>query len=154
MQNDNLVGHIISIAIKTATGGPMRETQKAEAEKDGGLVGGAKPTPKRGITFIASGAWRTACKDLNVTLPWHTRRANVLIDAPSLGHLIGKTIQFGNVIVNVLAETRPCDLMDKFQPGLKNALVPDVRAGVYGRVISAGDFRIGDAVMLVPTLAS
>lgn len=153
MNKDNLVGHIVAIAIKSATGGPMREAQAAEAEKDGGLVGGVKPTPKRGITFIATGAWRRACEELNVSLPWHTRRANVLIDAPELGHLMGQTIQFGNVIVEVIAETRPCELMDQFQPGLKHALTPDVRAGVYGRVVSGGDFCVGDAVTIAPTVA-
>lgn len=153
MSNANLVGHVISIAIKTAVGGPMRETPAAQAEKDGGLQGGVKPTPKRGITFLATGAWRKACAELNVSLPWHTRRANVLIDAPELGQLIGKTIQFGNVVVAIIAETRPCELMDQFQPGLKQALTPDVRAGVYGRVISGGDFCVGDAVTIVPTIA-
>lgn len=132
----------------------MRETHSAQAEKGGGLVGGVRPTPKRGITFLASGAWRQACDELKVLIPWYTRRANVLIDAAELGHLIGKTVQFGNVIVEVIAETRPCDLMDQFQPGLKNALIPNVRAGVYGRVLSGGDFCVGDAVLIAPTLAS
>lgn len=153
MKNDLLVGHVLAIAIKTAEGGPMHETRAAEAEKDGGLVGGVKPTPKRGLTFLASGAWKRICGELKIDIPWHTRRANVLIEAENIGNLIGKTIQFGHVIVDVLAETRPCDLMDQLQPGLKAALVPDVRAGVYGRVVSGGDFHVGDAVMMVPTLA-
>lgn len=144
--SDALVGKIRAIAIKTATSGPMREVEDAVAEVDGGLAGGVRPDPERGITFIATVPWRLVMGELNANLPWHTRRANVLIEAESLGHLIGKRVRFGEVEVQVRAETRPCGLMDQFLPGLKNALKPDCRAGVYGRVIRGGSFRVGDVI--------
>lgn len=142
--SDASVGKIRAIAIKTAESGPMREVEEAVAEVDGGLVGGVKPSPDRGITFLATAHWRQVMGELNANLPWHTRRANVLIEAESLAHLIGKRLRFGEVEVQVINETRPCGLMDQFLPGLKDALKPDCRAGVYGRVICGGVFRIGD----------
>lgn len=145
----NVVGPVSRIALKTAVGGPMREVNEAAAEVDRGLVGSVRPSPRRGITFIATGAWRRATGEIGVELPWHTRRANVLVDAEQVGHLIGKTVQVGGVVVEILAETRPCELMNKLQPGLLDALKPDCRAGVYGRVISAGAFRIGDDLRII-----
>lgn len=146
---DASVGKIRAIAIKTAESGPMREVEDAVAEIDGGLVGGVKPSPERGITFLATSQWRQVMGELNANLPWHTRRANVLIEAESLGHLIGKRLRFGEVEVQVINETRPCGLMDQFLPGLKNALKPECRAGVYGRVLRGGSFHVGDGVSAV-----
>jgi len=124
----------------------MREIASARAVVDAGLAADIEVTANRGMTFLASGAWRKTCEDLNVDLPWHTRRANVLIDAESLADLIGRTIRFGSVAVAVRGETRPCGLMDELHSGLLQALTPDVRAGVMGRVISGGSFAIGDTV--------
>lgn len=142
--SDTSIGMIRAIAIKTAESGPMREVEDAVAEIDGGLVGGVKPSPDRGITFLATAQWRQVMGELNANLPWHTRRANVLIEAESLGHLIGKRLRFGEVEVQIINETRPCGLMDQFLPGLKDALKSDCRAGVYGRVIRGGAFRVGE----------
>lgn len=149
MTTASTVGPVKRIAIKTAVGGPMQEVPDATAEVDRGLVGSVRPSPRRGITFIAAGDWRTATSEIGVDIPWHTRRANVLIDAERVGHLIGKTVQVGQVVVEVIAETRPCELMDKLQPGLMNALKPDCRAGVYGRVVTGGSFRIGDELRII-----
>lgn len=148
MSPESIVGRVAAIALKTAVSGPMREVSDAVAEVDGGLVGSVRPRPRRGITFLATGDWKDATSELAVSIPWHTRRANVLIDAERVGHLIGKTVQLGDVVVEVLAETRPCELMDKLQPGLLNALKPNHRAGVYGRVIAGGEFRIGDTLRI------
>jgi MOSC domain-containing protein YiiM len=148
MTTERTVGRVERIALKTAVGGAMQEVDDAVAEVDGGLAGGARPSPRRGITFLASGDWRTVMSALHVDLPWHTRRANVLIDAHSIGHLIGKTVQLGEVVVEIIAETRPCDLMDQFQPGLRDALKPNCRAGVHGRVVTGGRFRIGDTLLI------
>ena len=53
--------------------------------------------------------------------------------------LIGRTVRFGQVTLQVLAETLPCELMDRLQPGLWNALKPNCRAGVCCRVLTGGE---------------
>lgn len=143
------VGTVLAIALKTAHGGPMREVTAATVEQNGTLVGSASANPARGVTFLSASQWQQVMHELDADLPWHTRRANVLIDADGLGNLRGASIQIGQATFEILAETRPCDLMDTFHPGLKVALTPDCRAGVHGRVTRAGDIRVGDAVVLL-----
>ena len=88
-------------------------------------------------------------QQLDLNLPWHTRRANVLIAGTTLGHWIGRTVRLGEIEVEIEAETEPCELMDIIQPGLRKALVPDCRAGVYGRVRRGGVLRVGEPVELL-----
>ena len=140
---------VTAIAVRTAVDGPMREIERAVAALDGGVNGDVDCTPDRGITFISSRQWRQVVLELGTELPWHTRRANVLVDAPQLGAWIGKTIRIGAVEVAVKAETRPCGLMDKLHRGLKQALAPDCRGGVYGRVTLAGSFSVGDTITIL-----
>jgi MOSC domain-containing protein YiiM len=84
---------------------------------DAGLVGDVEPSAHRGVTFIASQQWEIVQRELGAELPWHTRRANVLVDAASLKHLIGRTIRVGELEVAIGAETRPCGLMDELHQG-------------------------------------
>lgn len=143
-----VIGAVRAIAVKTARGGPMRKIAEAEAVVDGGIVGAPTPAPHRGITLIASGQWAEAMRELSASLPWHTRRANVLIDAATLAPLIGRRVTLGGIVLEIGGETRPCELMNEFLPGLLDALKPACRAGVYGRVVQAGRLRVGDELSL------
>lgn len=127
----------------------MREVARVEATADGGLAGDLRSSPDRGVTLISAPQWRQTMMELGADLPWHTRRANVLVDAASLAPLIGRRIRIGEVEVDVKAETKPCGVMDKLHQGLRQALVPDCRGGVYGRIVRGGAIAIGDAVLHV-----
>lgn len=145
---DRVIGRVLKIALRTRPKGPMREVLEADGSENGGLTGDVNSRPDRGITFMASGQWAEATRELEKELPWHTRRANVLVDAAGLAELIGQTISVGDVRVQINAETKPCSLMDRLEPGLKAALTPDCRGGVYGRILNDGQLRIGDLVIL------
>jgi MOSC domain-containing protein YiiM len=144
-------GTVLGIAVRNrALGptGPLTEVDEATATANGGIEPNHNVTTKRGITFIAKDRWEAATVELDAPhLPWHTRRANVLVDGLDLASLIGKTIRIGEtIVVTVNGETEPCELMDKLHPGLRAALTPDCRGGVYGTVIEDGKMRVGDTI--------
>lgn len=147
-------GRIVAIAAKSEKRGPMLELQEAEAEVDGGLTVGRPGSRKRGITLLAREQWEAATRELGVDLHWHNRRANVLVEGIDLGALIGRRIRLGTVELLIGGETTPCGLMNQQYPGLREALAPDCRAGVYGRVIRAGRFRVGDEVAVLEDAVS
>jgi MOSC domain-containing protein YiiM len=146
---ETIVGKVLGIALRCPDKAQMTPVSQARAIENGGLEGDLAVSPERGVTFISQAQWRTVISELGANLPWWTRRANVLVDAPSLAHLIGRRIRVGEMEVQIIAETRPCGLMDKLHMGLKDTLKPYCRAGVYGRVIKSGLFEIGNQVVMI-----
>lgn len=144
-------GKVVSIALRTSVKGPMRVVEQAEAQLDAGLVGDVPSRAHRGVTFISTEQWDEVVGELGVTLPWHTRRANLLVEGLRLAELIGKDIKVGQAQVSVHAETTPCGYMDELHAGLRSAMIPDCRAGVYGRVKQAGRIRVGDRIVVLRT---
>ena len=124
----------------------MQEVPQADAVEGRGLIGDVRASARRGITFLSQEQWNVVLNELQATLPWHTRRANVLVTGLDLTATVGKRLSIGEVLVEILGETEPCDLMDQQHFGLRAALTPDYRAGVHGRVLSSGTIRIGDAI--------
>jgi MOSC domain-containing protein YiiM len=148
IMSEHSIGRVLAIALRCREKNKITEVREAAAEREGGLVGDLAVQAYRGVTLLAAGHWAEVQKELNADLPWHTRRANVLVDAKRLGHLIGQEISVGDVRLKIEGETRPCDLMDKLHMGLKAALKPDFRAGVHGRVLQGGTIRVGDLVTM------
>ncbi len=140
------IGSVAGIAVRTAVRGEMREMGEAFASVNGGLDGDLESQRDRGVTFLSLRQWSEVERELGVSLPWHTRRANVAIDGGGLGELIGRRLRIGEVVLKIEDETRPCVLMDRLHPGLKAALARDCRGGVHGSVEQAGRIRIGDVV--------
>lgn len=141
------VGQILGIALRTAARGPMREVSILEVAHDGTLSGDHRASGKRAITFLSSVQWRAVQQELQVELPWHTRRANLLVECDSLENLVGQTVRAGSVEVAILGETDPCARMEELHPGLREALVPHMRGGVHGRVTKGGTIQIGDPLV-------
>jgi MOSC domain-containing protein YiiM len=51
--------------------------------------------------------------------------------------------------VEVRGETEPCDLMELQAQGLREALAPAMRGGVFGRVERTGRIQRGDPVSVL-----
>lgn len=88
--------------------------------------------------------------ELSADVPAAARRANVMVSGVSLAGSRGRVIRLGAVRIRVRGETRPCELMDEAWPGLRQAMDPDWRGGVFGEVIEGGEAAIGDPVSWDP----
>lgn len=148
MGHNERIATLLAIAIKSAEGGPMIELPSAEVETGGGVVGNTPAAPHRGVTFLSSPQWDEVNRELADSLPWHTRRANFLLDAPRLGPYIGRRFRIGEALIEIGGETKPCKMMEGLRAGLLRALAPDCRGGVFGRVMEGGVLRPGAHVTL------
>jgi MOSC domain-containing protein YiiM len=114
-----------------------------------GLAGDARGrTPGRQVTVLFREGWEAACRDLGVTMPWTTRRANLLVEGMAPPG-VGKRIAVGSVVLEVTEEATPCRVMEAARRGLQTALTPEWRGGVCCRVNNGGSISLGDPVRLV-----
>jgi len=121
----------------------------------GDLRGAIRPgkSGRRQISLIEAESWEAALADLKLPadqlLPWHVRRANLLVQGIRLPREAGKIIAIGTSLrIETTCECDPCSRMDQILPGLKLALMPDWRGGVLGRVLTDGEIAIGDEVRI------
>jgi MOSC domain-containing protein YiiM len=109
---------------------------------------------RRQVSLIEADGWAAALADLGMgadALPWHVRRANLLVSGLRLPRTAGAVIAIGECLrIEVTCECDPCSRMEEIAPGLKAALTPDWRGGVLGRVLRDGNIAIGDEVRIEP----
>ena len=139
-------GRIERIWIKRARGGSMDATSRAQAVAGRGLVGNADQGGRRQVTIIEHDVWDRLRAELDARVEPAMRRANVLVSGVALRETRGRILQLGDVRVRVLGETRPCEQMDDALPGLRRALQPEWRGGVFGELLDDGEISVGDAV--------
>lgn len=150
-------GRLEGIARHKVSRGPMEALERALVTPALGLEGdcrGPVPQGKRGnrqITVIEAESWSAALTDLGGAdgLVWSDRRANLLVSGVRLPRVAGGVIAIGkNLRIEVRCECDPCSRMDALRPGLREALMPDWRGGICGRVISEGEIALGDEVRI------
>ena len=141
-------GVLKAIAHRPTDGQPMTEVREIIVLAGRGPEVENRKPGKREITLLSAESWAAACCDLGVDLPWWYRRANLLIEGLDLSATIGRTLSIGSTRIQVHGETKPCGLMDQQHAGLRQALVPDCRGGVYGQVLAGGVIHVGDAITL------
>jgi len=146
--NDNHRGIVKAMAHRPTDGQPMAETMEMTVVPGRGSDTENRKPGKREITLLSAESWAEACRELAVEVPWWFRRANLLIEGLDLSKTIGATLAIGSVRIKIHGETRPCGIMDQQHAGLREALGPDCRGGVYGQVLSGGTIRVGDPVTL------
>jgi MOSC domain-containing protein YiiM len=139
-------GLIRALAIHVSPSEPMRELESAEVATGLGLADDPDGKGERGITLLSWEQWEEVRVEMGISLPWTTRRANVLVEGFDLRTSVGTTLQLGDILLRVCDETRPCQTMERAQAGLLVALKPDLRGGVVGEVITGGHIKIGDIV--------
>ena len=140
------MGRLLGIARAPARRAALLETDEAEVGVACGVNGDARgKRPGRQVTVLFRDGWERACEELGVTLPWVTRRANLLIDGVGVPREGGR-LKIGDLVLEVTEETKPCRVMEAAHRGLKQALAPEWRGGVCCRVVQGGTIRVGDPV--------
>lgn len=145
------MARLLGIAVKQQRKGQVSCHDEAQVTVHHGVVGDWRGKPgKRQVTLMSLDDWQTACDELGVSLPWQTRRANLLVDALPLEQSTGSHIVLGDVLLEITGETDPCERMEAAQPGLFTALATGWRGGVTCRVLANGVVRLGMEVELLP----
>lgn len=139
-------GRLEAIWRKRARRGPMDPLDRAELVAERGLVGNADQGGRRQVTIISAEAWERAEADLGRRVSPDARRANLLVQGIELRDTRERTLAVGGVRILVGGETKPCYRMDEAADGLQEALRPEWRGGVYGRVVEGGAIEVGDPV--------
>lgn len=145
------MARLIGIAIREGKGKPMIKLEQARISVENGIENDSRGKPgKRQVTIISKRVWDEVCSELQISLSWTSRRANLLIDDIDLDNKIGFQIHIADVILEIMGETKPCHRMDESYIGLKKALEPNWRGGVICRVIRGGNIGINDPVSIQP----
>ncbi|MCB2077922.1 MAG: MOSC domain-containing protein [Novosphingobium sp.] len=135
----------------------METVSRVAVTRDGGVAGDArgKSMRRKGrqVSLIETESWNAAMSDMGLSgsdaLPWHVRRANLLVEGLRLPREPGGVIAIGpSLRIEVTMECDPCSRMEEVRPGLKDALMPDWRGGVLGTVLSDGEIAVGDEVRI------
>lgn len=139
-------GRVEAIWIKRNKRGPMDPVTRADLVRGRGMVGCADQGGKRQVTLIAREAWDALREELGPALDPAMRRANLLVSGIELARTRDRTLRVGAVRLRIHGETRPCHIMDEALPGLRAALDPDWRGGVFAEVLDDGAIAMGDPV--------
>ncbi len=139
-------GRLDAIFLRPAARTPVRAVPRAVAVAGVGLEGDHTNGGRRQVTILAGEAWDRACREFGAPVDPSVRRANLLVHGVDLAACIGGQLRIGEVVIDVLGETRPCELLDDGgRIGLCAALRPERRGGVYGSIRVGGTLRAGDA---------
>jgi len=122
---------------------PVREATLVAGQGMQGSVGRSR---RRQITILSREAWATATATLDFDPGPECRRANVLISGIELANTRGRILRVGECRIVIGGELTPCERMDEASLGLREALRPDWRGGVFGEVLEGRVVRVGDSV--------
>ena len=137
-------GIVLALALRPEKGGAMALCERISLTPENGVIGDHGTSKNRQVTLLDEANWIAACEEIAANLPWTARRANILVQGIELQELVEQHIRIGTALVEIIGEVDPCHVMDAAQNGLKDALKPDWRGGVYARVIEAGTICLDD----------
>ncbi len=141
---------VLAIAMHEEKRAPLLELAQANVSVEFGVEHDFRGKPgKRQVTVLAKEAWESVNADLDTSLSWLERRANLYIEGLDLQFSAGKVLKIGALELLITRETDPCERMTDVHAGLFDALLKEWRGGVCCRVIHGGDIRIGDRVEIV-----
>ena len=141
-----MTGRIEELWTKRAHRGPMDSVQEARLVAGQGMQGSVGRSRRRQVTVLAREAWTSATAVVGHDPGPVSRRANILVSGIELACTRGRVLLVGSCRILVGGELTPCERMDEATPGLRRALEPDWRGGVFAEVLDGGTVRVGDRV--------
>ena len=142
-------GTVLALALRPEKGGAMALAESISLTPEDGVIGDHGTSKRRQVTLLDEAAWQTACSEVGTELDWTVRRANILVRGIDLPKLVEQQVRIGTALVEVIGEVDPCHVMDAAQSGLKAALKPHWRGGVYARVIQSGFVSTNDNILRI-----
>lgn len=141
-----MTAQLEAIWIKRAHRGSMDRVDRATLRAGQGIVGNADQGGRRQVTLIERQAWRDAEAAVGASVDPGARRANLFISGLSLADSRGRVLRIGAAELRVEGETRPCERMDEAHAGLRDALRPAWRGGVFATVLNDAELAVGAPV--------
>ena len=140
------MGELKAIWIKRAKRGPMDPVESATLIEQKGLEGNADQGGNRQITLIEQEIWQHLMQEAGGTLDPSERRANLMVHNIPLQGSRKRILRIGECRILIKGETKPCERMDEALEGLRERMYADWQGGAYGRVLTGGTIKVGDAV--------
>jgi MOSC domain-containing protein YiiM len=147
-------GRVEAIFLSPEHGELPAPVERANARAGRGLEGnryywddGTAP-PGCAITLIASEAVEAAVSEGDLSVEPAATRRNVLTSGIDVNALVGKRFRIGTVECEGVELCEPCQSLEKMtQPGMIKAFVH--RGGLNADILTDGEIRVGDAVVVV-----
>lgn len=137
---------IVAIYVKRAHRGPMDPVAEATLVAGKGLEGNVDRSRRRQVTLLELENWQQSTSEVGSNADSSLRRANIVVSGIALAHTRGRILRVGDARLVVGGELTPCERMDEVHIGLKAALRPDWRAGVFAQVLDGGVIRVRDPI--------
>lgn len=143
--------HIVQrLWLRRREGAPLEPQTELQLETGRGITGDHTFGRLRHVTIVFQADWDAAAAELGRAVDPIGRRANVLVSGGAGARFVGRNVRLGSAIVEIKGITRPCPVMERAAPGLEQALRPDGRSGIWGRVVEGGVLRPGDGLEALP----
>jgi MOSC domain-containing protein YiiM len=139
-------GRVEALWSKRAHRGPMDPVTEATLVAGQGMLGSVGRSRRRQLTIVSRESWESATVSLERDPGPISRRANVLVSGIDLADTRGRILRLGECRIAIGGELTPCERMDEAAPGLRAALKPAWRGGVFAQVLEGGRVRVGDTV--------
>ncbi len=144
-----MAGRVEALWTKRAKRGPMDPAAELAVVRRTGIKGNADWGGRRQVTIIEEERWQAMMAELGEPgVDPSARRANVMVSGCDLADSRHRTLRLGDVRIEIVGETRPCERMDEAYPGLRRAMAAPWNGGVYGIILNDGVVRVGDPVEL------
>ena len=140
-------GRLEAIWLKQERGGTMDAVAEVTAQVGGGLAGDANfGRTRRQVTLIEKEVFDALKDEFGSLVDPALRRANLMVSGVRLADTRDRKLRIGDCLLQVRGETRPCTLMEDQLTGLRDALDPGWRGGVFCTVLSDARIQVGDEV--------